>query len=66
MKLEQFISSVPEDLRIWLRVRKPESLRQAAFLADDFALARKSNQRVINPGRPIAPSSTNSSCQQES
>ena len=49
--LEQFLTGVPEDLRIWLRERKPASLRQAATLADDYALARKSCQR--NPGRPI-------------
>ena len=65
MKLEQFISGVPEDLRIWLRDRKPESLHQAASLADGYALAHKSNQRV-NPGRPTVPSPTNSSRQQES
>ena len=64
-KIEQFISDVPEDLRIWLRERKPESWRRAASLADDYALARKSNQRV-NPGRPTVPSPTNSSRQQES
>ena len=49
--LEQFLTGVPEDLRIWLRERKPTSLRQAATLADDHALARKSSQR--NSGRPI-------------
>ena len=65
VKIEQFISGVPEDLRIWLRERKPESLRRAASLADDYALARKSNQRV-NPGRPTVPSPTNNSRQQES
>ena len=49
--LEQFLTGVPEDLRIWLCERKPTSLRQAATLADDHALARKSSQR--NSGRPI-------------
>ena len=43
--LEQVLTGVPEDLRIWLRERKPASLHQAA------TLARKSCQR--NPGRPI-------------
>lgn len=51
--LEQFLTGVPEDLRIWLRERKPTSLRQAATLADDHALARKSCQR--NSGRPVPP-----------
>ena len=46
--LEQFIAGVPEDLQIWLRERKPESLRQAAALADDYALARtKSGHKII-------------------
>jgi len=38
--IEQFISGVTEDLQIWLHERKPTSLRQAATLADDYALAR--------------------------
>ena len=45
MEVEQFITGVPEDLRIWLRERKPNSLRQAAALADDYTLARKSSQK---------------------
>ena len=36
--LEQFLTGVPEDLRIWLCERKPTSLRQAATLADDHAV----------------------------
>ena len=49
--LEQFLTGVPEDLQIWLRERKPTSLCQAATLADDYALARKSCQK--NSVRPI-------------
>jgi len=49
--IEQFLVGVPEDLRIWLRERKPTSLQQAATLADDYALARRSSQRS-NSGRP--------------
>ena len=44
--LEQFLQCVPEDLRVWLRERKPESLAQAAELADDFVLARKGEGRL--------------------
>ena len=51
--IEQFLAWVPEDLRIWLRERKPTSLHQAATLADDHALARKSCQR--NSGRSVPP-----------
>ena len=31
---------MPEDLRVWLKERKPSSLEQAIELADDYALAR--------------------------
>ena len=43
--LEQFLAGVPEDLslRIWLREGKMTSLCQAATLADDHALARRSS-----------------------
>jgi len=46
--IEQFLVSVPEDLRIWLREKKPTSIRQAAGLTDDYALARRGNQKA-NP-----------------
>ena len=66
VKLEQFITGVPEDLRIWLRERKPNSLRQAAALADDYALAHKSSQKT-NPSRQTVSSTPpmNSVRQQE-
>ena len=57
--LEQFLAWVPEDLRIWLRERKPTSLHQAATLADDHALAHKSCQR--NSGRSVPPSTSSTS-----
>ena len=40
MVLDQFLAGVPEDLRVWLKERKPESLRQAMELADNYTLAR--------------------------
>ena len=56
--LEQFIIGLPDDLRIWLRERKPTSLCQAATLADDYALARmKSGNKITY---------TNATCLQES
>ena len=45
ISIEQFLLSVPDDLQIWLRERKPESLHQAATLADDYMLARKADKR---------------------
>ena len=52
--IEQFLVGVPEDLRIWLREKKPNSLRQAATLADDYALAIRSSQKS-NPSKPMLP-----------
>jgi len=46
--IEQFLVSVPEDLRIWLCERKPTSIRQAAGLADDYTLVCKGNLKA-NP-----------------
>ena len=34
--IEQFLVGVPQDPRIWLHERKPNSLRQVATLADDY------------------------------
>ena len=42
MVLDQFLAAVPEDLRVWLKEQRPESLRKAMGLADDYALARGS------------------------
>lgn len=43
MVLDQFLGGVPEDLRVWLKERKPESLQQAMELADDYG--RRSGKR---------------------
>ena len=40
MVLDQFLYGVSEDLRVWLKERRPGSLQQAMKLADDYALAR--------------------------
>ena len=48
MILDQFLAGAPEDLRIWLKERKPQFLQQAEELADDYTLARggvRSNRR---------------------
>ena len=41
MLLEQFLQSVPAELGVWIRERKPRSVKEAAELADDYSLARK-------------------------
>ena len=40
--IEQVYNSVPQDLAVWLRERKPRSAQQLAELADDYSLARHS------------------------
>lgn len=42
MVLDQFLAGAPEELRVWLKERKPQSLQQAQELADDYTLARGS------------------------
>ena len=53
--VEQFLQSVPEDLRVWLKERKPESQEKAAELADDYVLARKNDPRENNIFRQRRP-----------
>ena len=56
MVLDQFLYGVPEDLQVWLKERRPESLQQAMKLADDYALAhgggRPTQQRSSERGTP--------------
>ena len=56
MVLDQFLYGVPEDLRVWLKERRPGSLQQAMKLADDYALARRggrpTQQRSSGRGTP--------------
>ena len=54
--LDQFLGGVPEDLRVWLKERKPESLQQAVELADDYTLARGGGKRkttVVTAQPPV-------------
>ena len=55
VSIEQFLLSVPDDLQVWLRERKPESLHKVAMLADDYVLARKTSSS-FSSGRPASPS----------
>ena len=61
VSIEQFLLSVPDDLRVWLRERKPESLHKAATLADDYVLARKTSSRPAPPSRN-SPGVVNRTC----
>jgi len=63
--IEHFMQSVTEDLRVWLKERKPDSLAKAAELADDYVLARKGEHRVpsTRPSRLNNPSAPDTSSQ---
>src|SRR5688572_240815 len=41
VKLEQFVNCLPTELHRWVIEKKPESLREAAKLADEFAILYK-------------------------
>jgi len=41
--LEQLVSTLPENVRIWVKERKPKTSAEAGQLADDYAQARKQN-----------------------
>ena len=57
MVLDQFLAGVSEELRVWLKERKPESLKQAAELADDNSLARSRStlQKPVQTGAAKLP-----------
>ena len=38
--MEQLLDSVPVELRIWVRERKPRTVAEAGRLADDYAEAK--------------------------
>lgn len=48
---EQILQKVSEEMSIWLKERKIESLEELGKLADDYVLARKSES--MRPGKPI-------------
>ena len=44
--MEQFIQCVPEELAVWIKEKKPTSVRQAAELADTYTLARSGDEKT--------------------
>ena len=44
--LEQFVKTLPRDLAVWLREQKPTCATKAAEMADDYEVARKSEDGV--------------------
>ena len=41
--MEQFISVLPEEVRVWVKERKPRSSEEAGRLAENYRQARKSD-----------------------
>ena len=39
--LEQLINALPEEIRDWVKERKPKTSEEASQLADDYVQARK-------------------------
>lgn len=51
--MEQFLNTLPENLRIWVRERKPATASEAGQLAEDYLQARgapQSARRIDAPG----------------
>ena len=42
--MEQFLNTLPADLRLWIREQNPKAVADAAELADQFAQAHKQSQ----------------------
>ena len=38
---EQFIEVLPEEVRVWVKERKPSTIQEAGRLAEDYRQARK-------------------------
>jgi len=41
LAIEQFLATLPENVRVWVRERKPKTCAEAGTLADDFQRARQ-------------------------
>ena len=47
MILEQLLDVMPPELKVWVRERKPKSLKEASEMADNYVAARKGNRDKI-------------------
>ena len=43
MFLEQLVNTLPQDVRVWVKERKPKTSTEAGQLADDYIQVRKQN-----------------------
>ena len=44
--IDQFINTLPENIRVWINERKPTTTSEAGQLADDYLQARGTTSRV--------------------
>ena len=44
MVVEQLLDVMPPELKVWVRERKPKSLKEASEMADNYVAARKGNK----------------------
>ena len=43
--LEQLLNSLPPELQVWIRERKPKTTKEAGVMADDYKLARSAAEK---------------------
>ncbi len=53
--LEQFLNSLPEDVRVWIQEHKPKTSEAAAQLADNYLQARQIDPVVSEGRKPVTP-----------
>ncbi len=53
--LEQFVNTLPADVRVWVQEHKPNTSEVAAQLADDYLQARKSHPLAGSEERKVRP-----------
>ena len=52
MVMDQFLHCLQENLVIWLQEKKPSSVKEAAELADKYALVRGRMSKSLSGGKP--------------
>ena len=48
--LEQLVNALPEEIRVWVKERKPKTSEEASELADDYVQARKQDKGALGQG----------------
>ena len=53
--MEQLINTLPGQVRVWVKERKPTSSREAGQLADDYIQARGQDLNMLTPTESWGP-----------